>query len=86
MAGSGGLEKLKYGDLDALLAKDSQPAVNEHARAICDACNADSSWGGYYWAPAGSAVRARAHVWSKGRNDSQGRWNRMVLNIHAGSV
>lgn len=54
------------------------------AARVADACNAESSWGGYDYADASGVTRARAVVYSTGRNDSEARTNRLSRNLHGG--
>jgi hypothetical protein len=62
--------------------------VTPRAEAIADACNSESSWGGYASAASNqSRIRARAHVWSYASQDGTGtteRANRMVRNLDSG--
>lgn len=60
------------------------PALVEgRGERIADACNADSSWGGYYSAVSVSDIRARARVWSIGGN-GEARKQRLIRNLDAG--
>lgn len=55
--------------------------VNQKAEALAEACNAESSWGGYDWEPGESAIRARARVWTV--NSSEPREQRLLRNLDA---
>lgn len=59
--------------------------ITRRAAAIRDACNAESSWGGYESGPESENRRASANVWTigLGRADNA-RSNRMVRNLDAG--
>lgn len=57
--------------------------VQQKADAIADACNGQSSWGGYFSAAEVNSDRARARVWSAdGRND-EARDQRLIKNLDA---
>jgi hypothetical protein len=78
---------MKRGAIDRLL---SDPRVredlNRRAQAIADACNAESSWGGYRWAPEELNKRPSANVWSysaHARADNA-RSNRLLRALDAG--
>lgn len=61
--------------------------VTGRAAAVADACNAQSSWGGYASTTESDEVRARARVWSYASQDGGGnteRANRMIRNLDAG--
>lgn len=68
----------------------TDPAVvadlERRAEAITEACNAASSWGGYYQATNAAGNRGRSRIWSKGRSDRPGsdRALRIVRNLDAG--
>lgn len=58
------------------------------AEAIKDACNGDSSWGGYESGLEERNWRASANVWTidnRGLKDEQ-RWNRLLRNVDAGRL
>lgn len=60
--------------------------LRARAERIKDACNAQSSWGGYYSAATVAGGRARARVWSigpKAREDNA-RNQRLIRNLDAG--
>lgn len=60
--------------------------VRQRTKAVADACNASSSWGGYYWQVRTTPTRVVGNVWSIGRSDRPGgdRALRMVRKIDAG--
>lgn len=57
--------------------------VEGRGERVADACNAESSWGGYYHATTVSDVRARSRVWSIGGN-GETRQQRLIRNLDAG--
>lgn len=62
-----------------MTSPEAHALVNEKAQALADACNAESTWGGYDWEPGESAIRARARVWSIKR--SEAREQRLLRNL-----
>ena len=60
--------------------------VRRRTKAVADACNAESSWGGYYWQSRMTPTRVVGTVWSIGRSDRPGgdRALRMVRKIDSG--
>lgn len=68
---------------DVMSGGAARALIDGRAAAVADACNNQSSWGGYAWADASTGVRANAKVWSYGRNDSITRKNRLIANIGA---
>ena len=60
------------------------PVIEEKVAAIAEACNADSSWGGYDSAAEVTAIGAMGVVWSIGDHDDEHRRNRLVMNLGAG--
>lgn len=72
---------------EGLRAIDRSPAALElikaKAKAIADACNAESSWGGYASAAAIHPDRVRGTVWSYDNRDDEARDNRMIKNLDA---
>lgn len=54
----------------------------ERATAIEDACNAQSSWGGYHSAVDSSGMTAR--VWSADRRNDEARDQRLLRFLDAG--
>ena len=74
---------------ELMASEPMQNIVTEKAEAVADACNAQSSWGGYAFAPqkeGADDVRARARVWSYARQDRRGqteRVKRMIRNLDA---
>lgn len=67
--------------VELMTSQKAQDLVNEKARALADACNAQSSWGGYDWEPGESSIRARARVWSI--NSSEAREQRLLRNLNS---
>lgn len=61
--------------------------LKRRAKAIADAANADSSWGGYYSEVDTSGRRPTARVWNikHGASDDEARNNRMIRALEAGS-
>lgn len=76
--------KLNRRGIRSLLNSDEALAlVASKGEAIAEACNSQSSWGGYFTAASADGVRARAKVWSAdGRND-EARDQRLVRNLDA---
>jgi len=64
---------------------EARALVNGMADATRDACNAESSWGGYESADASDDIRARARVWSYDNRNDEARDNRMIRNLDAGA-
>lgn len=65
----------------------TEALVAGRTKAIEDACNGQSSWGGYASSVNTDGTRARGTVWSYARQDGKGtteRANRMVRNLDAG--
>lgn len=58
--------------------------IRDRVAAIAEACNADSSWGGYDSDAEVTEQGAMGIVWSIGENDDEARENRMVRNLGAG--
>lgn len=68
----------------ALLKSDSiQADLDRRGQAIADACNADSSWGGYKSGPAPGKT-AKTNVWSIGDHDRESRQQRLPKNLDQG--
>lgn len=59
--------------------------IERKAEAITDACNRESSWGGYLHDDASSAIRARQHIWSADARNDEARDQRLVRNLDAGA-
>lgn len=57
--------------------------VEAKVKAIADACNAESSWGGYAFAAAIHPDRVRGTVWSYDNRVDEARDNRMIRNLDA---
>ena len=60
--------------------------LRERAKKIADACNMQSTWGGYYSAAVVRGDRARARVWSIGPKaaEDNARNQRLIRNLDAG--
>lgn len=58
-------------------------AVSEKVDSIAAACNADSSWGGYFSAASSTNGRARGRVWSADNRNDEHRDQRLVRNLDA---
>ena len=56
--------------------------LEERAAAIAEACNRDSSWGGYHSAP--SSDGQAAQVWSADARNDEARDQRLIRNLDAG--
>ena len=75
---------------DAIGKLLAEPAVRadleRRARAVADAANASSSWGGYFSGPASGGERPRARVWNikSGASDDESRNNRLIRALDAG--
>lgn len=58
--------------------------VAERAKAIADACNADSSWGGYESeVETGADGTAVARVWAIDESSNESRNQRLLRNLDA---
>jgi hypothetical protein len=60
--------------------------IADRTKAVEDACNAESSWGGYASATSDDGTRVRGRVWSYARQDGKGkteRAQRMIRNLDA---
>lgn len=57
--------------------------IKGKAEAVAEACNSQSSWGGYFSAASADASRARAKVWSADRRNDEARDQRLVRNLDA---
>lgn len=62
-------------------SEGAQKAVTELAEATADACNSESSWGGYFHAATTDDTRARAKVWSADNRNDEARDQRLVRNL-----
>lgn len=77
--------KINRAALDALTSGPQSLALAlGSAKAIADACNAESSWGGYEFDGEVGPDGAEARVFSIGENDDDARRDRMVRNLDAG--
>ena len=56
--------------------------TSDRGAAIADACNGESSWGGYHVEDASSEIRNRTVVWCEWASPE--RANRMIRNLDAG--
>lgn len=66
------------------LEKLAQQSLGDRARAIADACNAESSWGGYESDV--SHDGRTAQVWSAdGPHNDESRSQRLLKNVDAGA-
>ena len=61
-----------------------QRDIEKRAERIAAACNAQSSWGGYEWAPASSGSGAQVWSISDHARADNARSNRMLKNLDAG--
>jgi hypothetical protein len=64
---------------------EARELVKSLADADRDACNEESSWGGYASTEDSDDVRARARVWSFDNRNDEARDNRMIRNLDAGA-
>lgn len=62
-----------------MTSPEAHALIDGKAKALADACNAGSTWGGYDWEPGESSIRARARVWSIKR--SEAREQRLLRNL-----
>lgn len=80
--------KINHNGISELMRGPKAEALIENkTRAVVDACNAQSSWGGYGSATEDDGTRARGRVWSYARQDRKGqteRVQRMIRNLDAG--
>lgn len=80
--------KIKADGIRELMSgQGAQDEIARRTKAVEDACNAESSWGGYASAMDSDDTRARGRVWSYARQDSKGqteRAKRMIRNLDAG--
>lgn len=58
--------------------------ISQRVAAIAEACNAESTWGGYKSAAEVTDIGAMGVVWSIGDHDDEARRNRLVRNLGAG--
>lgn len=70
---------------DILQSDEALEVVRAKGEAIADACNDQSSWGGYFTHAGIDGTRARARVWSADGRGDEARDNRLVRNLDAGS-
>lgn len=82
-----GKVRLDWHGAAGLKAIDRSPQalalLEEKAKAIADACNQQSSWGGYAYAARIEPERARARVWSYDNRNDEARDHRMIKNLDA---
>ena len=79
--------KFKNGAIRKLMADPAVVAdLERRAKAVADACNVQSSWGGYHSAVSTEGNRPRARVWSVGpkADEDNARNQRMLRNMDAG--
>lgn len=81
--------KLKFNNRAiAKLMEDPQVVADleKRAAAVRDACNSQSTWGGYYSAVSTEGNRPRARVWSVGpkADEDNARNQRLIRNLQAG--
>lgn len=82
-------DRLKFtrdGMQNLIGAEKLKADLERRAKAIADACNAESEWGGYYSAASTEGDRARARVWNikRGASDEESRNQRMIRNLDEG--
>ncbi len=80
--------KLKFNPaaFDEILGgSEALEMVRSKGEAIAEACNSDSSWGGYFSAATTDGDRARARVWSADNRNDEARDQRLVRNLDAGA-
>ncbi|MFT4081186.1 MAG: hypothetical protein QM638_01240 [Nocardioides sp.] len=88
MAKNGTITGLKFDEAaikKLLSSEEVQDDLNRRGQAIADACNADSSWGGYESGPVDGAEVASVNVWSIGENDDEARRQRLIRFMDAGA-
>lgn len=61
----------------------AQALLDQMGKAVADACNAESSWGGYHYAVHVDERRARVHIWSADRRNDEARDQRLIRNLDA---
>lgn len=69
---------------ELMAGPEAEAMLEQRARAIADACNSDSSWGGYFYAVTRGKVRARARIWSADDRNDEPRDQRLIRNLDAG--
>lgn len=69
---------------ELMAGPEAEAMLEQRARAIADACNSDSSWGGYFYAVTKDGVRARARIWSADDRNDEARDQRLIRNLDAG--
>lgn len=74
--------KVNRAGVQALMKSDGALAkVKELGQATADACNSESSWGGYFTSASVDGDRARATVWSADNRNDEARDQRLVRNL-----
>lgn len=68
----------------AQLRQAHLPLVEEAAESIAEACNAESSWGGYDSAASNDGYTATGRVWEFDNREDEARNNRLIRNLDAG--
>jgi hypothetical protein len=58
--------------------------IEAKTKAVEDACNAQSSWGGYHSDVSVNDDRIRGRVWSSDNRNDEARDNRLIHNLDAG--
>lgn len=75
----------KNGLRDLMSGPEAIAMLERKAEAITNACNGDSSWGGYEHADRSSSTRARQHIWSADARNDEPRDQRLFRNLDAGA-
>jgi hypothetical protein len=76
----------RTGITDLMSGPGARAEIERRTKAVEDACNGESSWGGYASATDHDETRARGRVWSYARQDGKGqteRAKRMIRNLDA---
>lgn len=71
------------GIVGAMTSDEALANIAARGEAVADACNTESSWGGYFTAARVDGIRARATVWSADNRNDEARDQRLVRNMDA---
>lgn len=78
---------LSPGSKSILASPKVKADLERRIKAIQDACESESSWGGYFTAVTVDSERATAKIWSLSSNlgENHNRHQRMIRNLDAGA-
>lgn len=78
---------LSPGSTSILAGREVRADLERRIKAIQDACEGESSWGGYFTAVTADSERATAKIWSLSSNlgENHNRHQRMIRNLDAGA-